>query len=110
MRFQPSISTFWKRKRGVMLRLLVGANLTAMQIGDDFVKLINDKYGFLINKLGKFGSISFYYSNYCEKNKIYVFFDQNENEVNVPSDMRDVETWLSKTLYEIKEKTTNASN
>ena len=88
----------------------VGANQTVMQIEDEFVKMVNSKYCFLISKFGRFCKISFYYSNYCEKNKVYVFFDEKENEIDVPFDLSDVEPWLSKTLYEIKEKTTNASN
>jgi hypothetical protein len=85
---------------------------SVMKISDEFVNFVFREYGFLINKIGRYGSITFYYSNYSEKDKIYIFFDKIENEVTIPMDVtnQNLEKWLSLTLYEIQEKNKNLTN
>lgn len=89
-----------------------GSN-TVMNIADNFIEFVYAAYGFLIHKIGKYGSISFYYMSFSDANKIYVFFDKQENELHIPQDMQDsqLEEWLSNKLYEIQEKiiTTNGA-
>lgn len=77
---------------------------TVFKIYDNFVKHVFDEYGYLINKIGNYGSIQFFYTSYAENNKIYVFYNNVENEVSIPIDVSNIEEWLSEQLYIIKQK------
>lgn len=79
---------------------------TVFKIYDDFVKYVFEEYGYIVNKIGNYGTICFFYTPYSEKDKIYVFFNDIEHEINLPTDVSDIETWLSEQLYMIKQKIT----
>lgn len=83
---------------------------TVMSISDPFGSMFYKNYGYMINKIGRYGSISFYYTNYSEANTIYIFFNNSENEVKMPLDVLNVEEWLSERLYEIQEKNKTMTN
>jgi len=80
---------------------------TVMEIKDSFVDYVFNNYGFFVNKIGNYGSISFYYTNYSEKNTIYIFYDQTENEIKIPTEVTNIELWLSEQLYNLEEKLKN---
>lgn len=76
---------------------------TKMKISDMFVDSFFKNYGFLIYKIGIYGSIDFYYANIIDASNIYIFIDQTEHEFKIPSDIsdKDLEKWLSVKLFEI---------
>lgn len=76
---------------------------TRMKISDMFVDSFFKNYGFLIYKIGIYGTIDFYYANIVDGNKIYIFINELENEFKIPPDLSDtdLEKWLSVKLFEI---------
>jgi hypothetical protein len=76
---------------------------TRMKISDLFVDSFFKTYGFLIYKIGIYGSIDFYYANIVNSSHIYIFVDSLENEYEIPKDISntDLEKWLSVKLFEI---------
>lgn len=85
-------------------------NNTVMSISDPFAANFFKNYGYMINKIGRYGSIAFYYTTYSEANTIYIFYNETENEFKMPVEISNVEEWLSERLYEIQEKNKTMTN
>ena len=81
---------------------------TIMEIADKFIEYIYTNNGFICFKIGTYGAITFFYANILETNKLYIFLDQQENEISIPNEITDIdlESWLSKKLYELIQKET----
>lgn len=79
---------------------------TVMEIVDKFIDHIYNNNGFLCFKIGTYGSITFFYANILESNVLHIFINQQEHEINIPSEIKDsdLENWLSKKLYDLIQK------